>query len=121
MNLPELTAIIMAVIALGGMFIQWRNGRSQAAKNLAEAGEAEADTEVKLLPAYKEEVKSLREDLRLANERIDILKARLDTMGAELRLRHESASEYRVIAEKLTEQLKLHDIKPIVNLPDWIG
>ena len=120
--------MLLALAAFGGMLAQWRNGRSQRKKNLAEAiqaeaetKESEADTEVKLLPAYQAEVKHLREELKIATDKIDLLNTRLDEMGAALRVKNRTEAEWRAIAEKYHEQLKLHDIRPIVQMPDYVG
>jgi uncharacterized coiled-coil DUF342 family protein len=121
MSWPELTALVMALVALGGMLIQWRNGRiasktgdAQAAKDISEAYQS-------LIDPLEKRIQDLTTEVGLEKAQRLEMQKRIDTLGAELRSAKSMLHEYRAGTDKLVEQMKLHDLKPVWNPPDWIG
>lgn len=143
MTWPELTGIILGVVALGGMLAQWRGTKSQIAKAQAEAQryqaeaeKAEADTETELLPHYKTEVGELRREVKESNEdhrrelkemgesyrkEIEIMQASMKAMGVDLQEVKEELYLYKEGTKILVAQLTQNAIRPLWKPPDWIG
>lgn len=121
MNFLDLAQLILAVAAIVGVFVQWRNGRTtnktgdaQAARDISEAYQT-------LLTPLERRIEELEADLRNSKTEAEIMRRTIDALGAELRSAKHMMAEYQAGTDKLVEQLKLHDMKPIWNPPDWIG
>jgi len=114
MTWPELTAIVMAVVALGGMLIQWRNGRAAVRAGDASAARDISEAYQTLIEPLEMRVKDLEEKLAVSDAKATRLEKELDLM----RVREE---EYLAGIRVLISQIVSAGERPLWKPKDSIG
>ena len=106
MTVGELTAIIMASVAIGGMGIQWWRGRSENKRDNGDAAESVANATTTLIEPLNKRIKDLE---KMAGEQ----KAQIETMTRAMQAQQFEITELRAGVTILTNQIMALGHQPI--------
>ena len=114
MNWPEITAMLLALAAFGGMLAQWRNGLTQRMTGDASAARDISEAYQTLIEPLEERVKELEEKLVLSDAKALRLEKELDLMKAR-------EDEYLAGIRVLISQIVSSGERPLWKPKDSIG
>ena len=115
MTWPDVVAIVMAVVALGGMLVQWRNGSTQRVMGDASAAKYISEAYENLKETLEARIIILEQKLIVAEERATRAEKQVAKMEEEL-------SEYSAGVRVLISQIvSATGEKPLWKPKDYIG